>query len=164
MILRTATAEDLPFLHLMLYEAACWRPGDRPPPEQALESPRVSRYLAGWGRRGDEGVVAVEHGQPLGAAWFRLFPSAERGHGFVAEDVPELTIAVDPEARGRGVGLALLRSLVERARASGHESLSLSVEADNEVAVRLYRRAGFETVATDGGGWTMQRRIDDSAP
>ena len=156
MLLRTATADDLPFLRQMLYEAACWRPGEHPPLEQVLESPRISRYLTGWGRPGDEGVVAVEHGELLGAAWLRVFSSAEPGHGFVSEAVPELTIAVASEARRRGVGRALLRSLLERARASGHESLSLSVERDNEVAVRLYERAGFEAVSGDERAWTMQ--------
>ena len=147
----------------MLYEAACWRPGERPPPEQVLESPRISRYLAGWGRPGDEGVVAVEHGRLLGAAWFRLFSSADRGHGFVSDAVPELTIAVAPEARRRGVGRALLRSLLERAGDGGHESLSLSVERDNEVAIRLYERAGFEAVSVVEGAWTMQCPIVASA-
>ena len=109
MLLRTATADDLPFLRQMLYEAACWRPGEHPPLEQVLESPRISRYLTGWGRPGDEGVVAVEHGELLGAAWLRVFSSAEPGHGFVSEAVPELTIAVASEARRRGVGRALLR-------------------------------------------------------
>ena len=159
MLVRTTTADDLPFLRQMLYEAACWRPGDYPPLEQVLERPSLSCYLAGWGRRGDEGVVAVEQGRQLGAAWYRLFTAAEPGRGFVSEDVPELTIAVAPEARGRGMGRRLLGSLIERARAAGYESLSLSVEPDNEVALHLYERAGFETVATDAGAWTMTCRV-----
>jgi ribosomal protein S18 acetylase RimI-like enzyme len=54
---------------------------------------------------------------------------------FVAEDF-----------RNRGIGHRLIEQVKARAAAAGHESVSLIVFADNEAALRLYRRQGFETV------------------
>jgi ribosomal protein S18 acetylase RimI-like enzyme len=150
---RTATATDLPFLQAMLYEAATWRPESQPPVETVLADPHAARYLSGWGRAGDAGVIGEEE-RPVGAAWFRLFSADQPGYGFAAEDVPELSIGVAPAARGRGLGTRLLEALLEIARADGHRAISLSVEPDNP-ARRLYERAGFVRVADDGGAWTM---------
>ena len=151
MIVRAATSADLPFLRAMIYEAATWRPEVRPPVETGLADPNVARYVSGWGRPGDAGVIG-EDDRPIGAAWFRLFPSDEPGYGFVAADVPELSIAV--LAEGRGVGGRLLDALVDVARDQGHRALSLSVEPGNP-ARRLYERAGFARVTDNGGAWTM---------
>lgn len=55
-----------------------------------------------------------------------------------------MTIAVTPEARGTGLGRRLLGHLVDAATATGAEALLLEVRADNDPALRLYERAGFE--------------------
>jgi ribosomal protein S18 acetylase RimI-like enzyme len=155
---RPATAVDLDFLRDMSYEAATWRPGPRPPAESVLADPAVARYLQGWGREGDSARIAEEEGSALGAGWYRLFPEDAPGYGFVATDVPELSIAVRTEARGRGVGTLLLEALIADARTNGFRALSLSVEPDNP-AVRLYERAGFGRVPNDGGAWTMSLEL-----
>lgn len=51
---------------------------------------------------------------------------------------------VDPSARGRGVGRALVDEIVSRARrTAGLEQLHLTVMAGNASAQRLYERVGF---------------------
>jgi ribosomal protein S18 acetylase RimI-like enzyme len=55
--------------------------------------------------------------------------------------------AVLPEARGSGIGSALLEELEHRARARGCSKITLEVHHSNEGAKRLYTRFGFE-------GWT----------
>jgi ribosomal protein S18 acetylase RimI-like enzyme len=137
----------------MVYEAATWRPEAQPPLETVLADPRVARYPSGWGRPGDAAVIGEED-RAVGAAWFRLFPADDPGYGFVAPDVPELSIGVAPECRGRGIGARVLEALVDVAREVGYRAISLSVETDNP-ARRLYERAGFVRVADDGGAWTM---------
>ena len=144
---RAAIVADLPFLWEMLWQAAAVSPEVRESGrERALQLPEVRRYLEDWGRSGDAAVVAVTaEGACLGAAWYRLFPATAPGYGFVAEDIPELGIGVSPEARGEGVGSALLEELKGTARAQGFAALSLSVDSENP-AGRLYERHGFEDV------------------
>jgi len=65
--------------------------------------------------------------------------------GLLAADEAEvLNIAVDPPARGKGVGAALLESMLEELRRAGARSVFLEVRRSNEAAIRLYRRSGFE--------------------
>jgi ribosomal protein S18 acetylase RimI-like enzyme len=53
---------------------------------------------------------------------------------------------VAADFRNRGVGHRLIEQVRARAAAAEYESVSLIVFADNETALRLYRRQGFETV------------------
>ncbi len=53
------------------------------------------------------------------------------------------SLAVDPDARGRGVARALLARALERAREARCQRMRLEVRADNEVALSLYRARGF---------------------
>lgn len=62
-----------------------------------------------------------------------------------------MTIAVDPVARGRGVGAALLEALHARALGSGATGVMLEVRADNERARRLYDTRGYALVHTRRG-------------
>jgi ribosomal protein S18 acetylase RimI-like enzyme len=143
-VIRPAQADDEPFLWDMGWEATAVDPGLRAMGrEAAFALPHVRKYLDGWGRPGDAGVVAVgDDGRRLGAAWYRLFPADDAGYGFVAADVPELAIGVADEARGQGVGGALLDALVAMAREQGYRAVSLSVDRQNP-ARRLYERHGF---------------------
>lgn len=55
-------------------------------------------------------------------------------------------ICVSPEARGTGVGYALLRQSLLSLRDAGCRSASLTVTAANQSAVSLYERVGFQTI------------------
>ncbi|HWO24131.1 MAG TPA: GNAT family N-acetyltransferase [Kofleriaceae bacterium] len=159
MLIRPATDDDAPFLRAMLYEAARWNPEwPREPIEQVLAEPALWRYHAAWGRPGDGGVVAELDGAPAGAAWYRLFPAAEPGYGFVDEATPELAMAVALPHRRKGIGSRLIRAAMDRARADGFRALSLSVAAANP-ARELYRRAGFADIGEHGGSWTMRATL-----
>jgi GNAT superfamily N-acetyltransferase len=141
--IRLAQPDDEPFMWDMAWQATAVDDGMRRlGREAAFAIPHVRHYLEGWGRTGDAAVVAVVDGQRLGAAWYRLFPAEDPGWGFVATDVPELSIGVAAEARGRGVGSALLDALLTLARERGFRAVSLSVDRRNP-ARRLYERKGF---------------------
>src|SRR5262245_28736459 len=153
---RPATVEDFTFLATMLGDAAVWRP-DKPKPtgDQVLADPRYAMYLTGWPRPGDYGLVA-EHDRLVGAAWYRTYSEASHGHGFVAEDVPELSIAVVASRRREGIGRRLLVDLIEASVAAGYRALSLS-DAGNNPARDLYASSGFVPVEQHGSSWTMIR-------
>ena len=153
---RPARVDDLPFLATMLGEAAVWRP-EKPTPtgDQVMADPRYAMYLEGWPRHGDYGLVAEEDG-PVGAAWYRRYTKARHGYGFVAEDIPELSIAVDAAHRRRGIGRLLLGDLIVASIAQGCSALSLSVREANP-ARHLYESVGFVLVEKHGTSWTMVR-------
>ncbi|MER5738574.1 MULTISPECIES: N-acetyltransferase [unclassified Streptomyces] len=157
MPLRPATARDAGLLWNVLLEAYNWTGERRFTAERLAADPHASRYLAGWPREDDFGVVAeTGSGEPIGAAWARCFPEDEPGYGFVAPDVPELTLGVLPGHRGRGHGRALLTALVRSGldRPRPATRLSLSVE-DGNPAVHLYVSLGFLRVGRNGGSDTM---------
>jgi ribosomal protein S18 acetylase RimI-like enzyme len=56
------------------------------------------------------------------------------------------SIASKPEARGKGVGSALIAAVEGAARARRCESLRLEVRTDNETAMRLYERLGYRQI------------------
>ena len=57
---------------------------------------------------------------------------------------------VAPEARGRGVGDALVQAVIAWARDAGHVRLLLDVADANTAAARLYARHGFEPTGRTG--------------
>ena len=114
-----------------------------------LSDPRTARYIAGWPRGTDLGVIAETGSAPVGAAWVRFFPAGAPAYGFVRPDVPELTIGVAAAWRGRGAGRDLLRAIAASAAAAGIQAISLSVERKN-FARGLYLSEGFTVV--DGAG------------
>jgi GNAT superfamily N-acetyltransferase len=161
---RIASPADAQFLAGMLALAVDWRPAaPHRPVADVLDDPALKRYVSGWPRSGDAGVVAEDEvGETLGAAWYRYFSSTSPGYGFVLPTVPEVAIAVVPHARGTGIGGLLLGTLIDLARARGVAGLSLSVERENP-ARRLYDRFGFAPVGAnegDGGSVTLLLDLD----
>jgi GNAT superfamily N-acetyltransferase len=158
--IRAAVAADAGFLGDMLVEAVNWSTEWRPKSRQhILSAPDTAHYVAGWPRDTDFGVVAEADGQPVGAAWIRFLPQTDPGYGFVAPDVPELTIGVSAAWRGRGVGRALLRAVAGQARARGIGRISLSVERKNH-AQRLYLSEGYRVVdSSDAQSDTMLKDL-----
>jgi GNAT superfamily N-acetyltransferase len=149
-MIRRGGRTDVPFLRDMLRHAYYWRWGT----PEAEEIP-ASRYVEGFGRPGDAAVIALDEGFPVGAAWYRVFRTGAPGYGFVDESTPELSIAVVPSRRGRGIGDELLSALIERARLEGYTALSLSVERQNP-ALHLYERFGFRPVEERGDTLVMK--------
>ncbi len=145
MDVRRATRDDEPFLWLMLYYAAHLD-------EQGLDTsaamdvPSLAKYVAGWGRRGDLGFVAVDavRNESIGAAWLRQFTAADPGQGFIDPSIPELAIAVLPAHVGRGIGTAVLQELLAAA-SQQYRVVALKVRQSSP-AVRLYERLGFRRV------------------
>lgn len=161
MTIQPASAADSHFLQRMLVVAADWRPGTSSRPvEVILSDPELAHYVVGWPQPTDFGVIADDRtGRSIGAAWCRFFSTDDPGYGFVSPDVPEVSVGVVAEARGAGVGRALMAALIDEARRRSIERLSLSVEVDN-YAKSLYTDLGFVVVDEAGGAATMVRSLD----
>jgi ribosomal protein S18 acetylase RimI-like enzyme len=76
----------------------------------------------------------------------------------VAGEAEIRMLAVDPAGRGQGVGEALTRACVDRARADGCALVRLSSEPDMHAAHRLYGRLGF--VRTPSLDWSPVPGVD----
>jgi ribosomal-protein-alanine N-acetyltransferase len=64
----------------------------------------------------------------------------------VAGEAEILTLAVVPQARGRGLGRALLQAAIVKAKALGAQAMFLEVGTDNPAALALYAGLGFTKV------------------
>ncbi|MBP5661957.1 MAG: N-acetyltransferase [Clostridia bacterium] len=84
-------------------------------------------------------LVAEEDGNVIG--YVCLSPYRVRG---AYASTAELSLYVDVASRGRGVGKALMRAILDEARADTHTHAVVSViTAGNEVSLRLHRACGF---------------------
>lgn len=105
--------------------------------EEALAPETWSTRLARSAVSGiDHALVAELDGRAVGLAWAKVDAND-------AQLVNLFQMWVAPEARGRGVGAALLAEAVRWASARGAGALQLGVNCSNAAALRLYERAGF---------------------
>ena len=156
-----ALPDDEPTLWLMLtFAASMEHAGDETAIAQAQADEYLRGYVKHWGQQpGDLGIIARSAaGQALGAAWLRL---GQKDGPFKVSNsqVPELAIAVLPEARDRGIGKAMMRHLIERARGQ-FPAIVLSVREGNP-ATRFYENLGFCTTErmenrVGGASWVMR--------
>jgi ribosomal protein S18 acetylase RimI-like enzyme len=143
----------------MLAEAFLWDAGSvRPTLAELRQRPEFALLFAGWGRPGDQALIAECGGVGAGAIWARLWTAEQHSYGFVAPHTPELGLGVAPAFRRRGIARALLRALIERAERSGHPALSLSVDPGNPSRL-LYESEGFTKVGEEGTSWTLLRPL-----
>lgn len=156
-IIRLIETTDEPFLWEMLYLALYVPPEDEPLPRNIILQPELAKYVENWQPDRDLGAISVLETDrtPVGAAWLTLFNQSNPGYGYINERTPELTIAVLPEYRGRGIGTKLLTQLLSQAK-NHYYQVSLSVSLDNP-ALRLYRRLGFQAIAKHSNSLTMSR-------
>ncbi|MBN1777398.1 MAG: ribosomal protein S18-alanine N-acetyltransferase [Clostridiales bacterium] len=102
-------------------------PWPEPSFHHELEQNPAARYLVA---AEDDGTVVAYAG-----AWMVF----EEGH--------ITNIAVKQEFRGRGIGRALTRALIQYAANLGVQYMTLEVRKSNFVAQRMYRELGFENLS-----------------
>ncbi len=72
--------------------------------------------------------------------WAALTPVSGR---CVYAGVAEVSVYVDPEAQGRGVGTALLADLVSRSEVAGLWTLQAGIFKENAASIRIHEKCGF---------------------
>jgi GNAT superfamily N-acetyltransferase len=106
--------------------------GDSTPVDPAQFEPPHGGFLVAW-----------LDGRPAGCGGWRTY----HGDPDVAEVKRMYTV---PEARGRGVALALLRALEEAARQAGRKRIVLETGHRQPEAVALYVKAGYARIPDFG--------------
>jgi len=94
--------------------------------------------------RGLHALVACVDGEPVGMLGLHTHPDLPR-----VRHAASLGMGVRDDWQGRGVGTALVRAALELADGwLGLRRIELNVFPDNEAAIRLYRKFGFEFEGT----------------
>jgi ribosomal protein S18 acetylase RimI-like enzyme len=150
-----ATPEDVDVVARLLgdfrdHEGRHW------PPDENLRA-GVERLI---GR--DDGEFLLGGDPPAGIVQLRY----RYGVWWDAEDCHVEDVFVRSEARGSGLGRALVQAAIDRARARGCRRLELDTAEENVPALGLYRSLGFRSGADEPGRLAvfMRRRIDENIP
>jgi L-amino acid N-acyltransferase YncA len=88
-------------------------------------------------------LVAIDDGTGAVVGWTAISLTSSRS---VYSGVAWESVYVSAEARGRGVGRALLEALIEASEGAGYWTLQAGVMVENEASLRLHERVGFRRV------------------
>lgn len=157
-LIREILPNEYHLLEEFLYEAIFIPEGVERPGKEVILRPELAVYYKDFGKDSDYCLMAESEGKPVGAVWIRLFPECGKGYGFVDIRTPEVCMSVLPSYRNKGIGTALLNTMLGNLVRRGFHQVSLSVDEEN-YAFRMYGKAGFETVSTDGISATMIKKL-----
>lgn len=91
-------------------------------------------------------LVAEENNEIVGTAVFSGLSKARLSHR------AEISISVKKAMWGNHIGTRFMERIIDFAKSTAHtEIISLEVRSDNERAISLYRRFGFEKIGTFDG-------------
>lgn len=103
------------------------------------------------GEGNGERLVAEQNGSIVGSVL--LFPPATHPYAsaLISTSYPEVRfLAVLPQARGQGIGTALMQECERRAQEAGAQAIGLHTAEVMRAAIRMYERLGFvRTPETD---------------
>lgn len=107
--------------------------------------------MKNFGNEPDDICFVAETGcKVVGAVWVRVMDD----YGHIEDGVPSFAISFYPEYRGRGMGTALMRSMLDELRKRGYKKTSLSVQKAN-YALKLYEKVGFKVLYDHGEEYIM---------
>jgi L-amino acid N-acyltransferase YncA len=86
--------------------------------------------------------LIVRHGNQI-LGWAALSPVSAR---LVYSGVAEVSVYVAPAARGRGVGTALLKALIEESESHGVWTLQAGIFPENTPSIAIHKSCGFREV------------------
>jgi GNAT superfamily N-acetyltransferase len=148
--IRRATREDVPLVLRFIRALAEY---EKLADQVVADEATLAEQLFG-ARPAAEVLFAELGGEPAGfALFFHNFSTFLGRHGLYLED-----LFVVPEARGAGVGRALLAELARIALERGCGRLEWAVLDWNEPAIGFYRRLGAEPM----NDWTVFRLSGDA--
>ncbi len=64
----------------------------------------------------------------------------------IYQGVAEVSVYVDPDSKGKGVGTALLQKLIQISEEHGIWTLQASIFRENEISIALHKKCGFRVM------------------
>ncbi|MFF1822181.1 GNAT family N-acetyltransferase [Kribbella sp. NPDC058245] len=150
MTVRRARLEDVPAIVELVYALADY---ERAPSECHLTTDQLETALFGESPAVFAHVALLDDRIVGCAIWFLSFSTWRGVHGIYLED-----LFVRPEARGTGLGKALLKALAEECVRNNYERLEWSVLNWNTPAIDFYQAIG----ARPQDEWTVYRLTDEA--
>jgi phosphinothricin acetyltransferase len=131
-----AREEDLPAITAILNHAAAtstasWH-----------EYPKADAEMAAWFSQRQRDYVVLAARDASGLAGYASYGPFRVPSGYRLS--AEHSIYVREDARGRGIGKALLAALIDRGRAQGLHVLIGGIDSDNSLSIALHKAFGFE--------------------
>lgn len=118
------------------------------PDENSLTAEQEGKFLADKTARENEiEILAIVDGHVVGMAGIEAIGSV-----YKLRHRAEFGIAIAKSYWGLGLGKAMTQACIKCARQAGYTQLELSVVAENESAVALYRKCGFIEYGRDPRG------------
>lgn len=153
---RPLKTEEPPLLADFLYEAIFVPETITPPAKDIIYLPQLQIYISHFGRLKDDCALAAEkEGRIVGVVWVRII----NDFAHVEDTTPSLAVSVLPPYRGKGIGTALLKAMLELLKQKKYKQVSLSVQKQDP-AVRLYKRLGFLPFRENQEQWLLVRPLD----
>lgn len=133
--------------------------------------PYRAEEIQKWLDEHEKALVAEEQGEVVGVAAFGWFRDAVKrpGYRFTVEN----TIHVREDRWRSGIGQALMRALIDEAKASGMHTMVAAIDGANESSIRFHEGLGFREVGrmpevgAKFGRWldlvVLQLRLDERA-
>ena len=159
MIIRTLKEDETELLKEFLYEAIFIPEGVKPPDKSIIEKPELALYYEGFGTGdADNCLVTEADGKVVGAVWTRIMDD----YGHVDDKTPSFAISLYRDYRGKGIGTAMMRRMLEMLKEQGYERASLAVRKAN-YAVRMYEKVGFRIIDENEEEYIMVCDLQGSA-
>ncbi|MDQ2085046.1 GNAT family N-acetyltransferase [Herbivorax sp. ANBcel31] len=144
-IIREIKDSEIYLLKDFIYEAIFQKDEDTPLPKSVINQPDVRVYIEDFGKPDDLCLVAEIDGKVVGAVWTRILSGEVKGYGNIDDKTPEFAVSLYKGYRGKGIGTALMKSMLKLLKDCGYKKTSLAVQKDN-YAVKMYKNVGFEVV------------------
>lgn len=140
-----------------LYEAIFQKNTSNLAPRTILQEPSLWIYIDEFGTQKDDYCFVAElNHRIVGAVWVRCI----KAFGHIDDAVPEFAISTYPEYRGKGIGTALMRKMLEHLQLKGYSQTSLAVQKDN-YALKMYQKVGFEICDENEQEYIMICKLND---
>ena len=152
--IREIRKNEYPILSDFLYEAIFIPEGMDKPPKSIIEQPELQVYIEDFGKKDDWCLVAEVKGKIVGAVWVRIMDD----YGHIDNETPSFAISLYAEYRNMGIGITLMRDMLELLKNKSYKRTSLSVQKVN-YAVCMYQKVGFEVVDENEEEYIMVCRL-----